>query len=66
MKYSFVDDGRFIQGLPASGLDDTTLTQEQQDLLKVGISLGLYVQETPTERVSRKKATDEGVASNPE
>lgn len=42
MRYLYVGEGRYLANLPARDLDDVELSDDQKEVLKVGIRLGLY------------------------
>lgn len=63
MKFTYVGNGAFIQGLPATDLDDSSLSPEQRQALLHGMDEGLYIQ-APVEapvmpQKSQKAATAE-------
>ncbi len=65
-KYKYTGGDKFIQGLPAIDIDDTTLTDEQKALLAGAIESGLYKAVTSGKPVkdSETKTTDnEGKAN---
>lgn len=43
MKYKYVGNGSFIQGLPARDLDDKELSPEQKEALAVAVDKELYI-----------------------
>lgn len=43
MKFVYIPDKGYFQGLPAEDLDDVLLTDEQKKLLGAGVALGMYV-----------------------
>jgi hypothetical protein len=42
MKWLFVKQGHFLQGLPARDLDDSELDTEQKALLEDAVAQGIY------------------------
>lgn len=53
MKYRYVGNGLYFQGLPASDLDDANLSEVQKVSLEAAVVLGMY------EAVNEKKAVKE-------
>lgn len=43
MKYKYIGNGAFIQGLPAKDLDDKDLTPEQKQALAAAVDKELYI-----------------------
>lgn len=58
MKYSYVDDGRYFQGLPAADLDDANLDDGQKALLETAVRAGIYVQVQPVGQKKGRSVTD--------
>jgi len=52
MKYKYTGNGNFYQGLPATDLDDSTLSDNQKVLLAAGTARGMY---TPVSEPKPKK-----------
>lgn len=49
MKYKYIGGEQYVQGLPATDIDDSVLTSEQQDMLALAVEKGLYVPENGAE-----------------
>jgi len=55
MKYKYIGNGDYIQGLGAVDLDDSKLSPEQKALLEQGVTKGLYKAEGAGKAPDAKK-----------
>ena len=64
MKYQYLGNGDFIQGLPMQEVDEDMLTDEQKVLLKQAIAAGMYNSMGSKVKADSGKSKPQDTASN--
>lgn len=55
MKYKYIGGGQYFQGLPATDIDESTLTDEQKALIPLAVEKGLYTAGDQSAKPSRSR-----------